>query len=94
MQSDGNLVLYVSEHFGTKNLLWSSGTAGKGTAGRKLELGVDGNLVVRSGNDILWSSNTSKHGAGGYYLLLQNDANLVLYDINRKGIWASNTVRV
>ena len=56
---------------------------------------VDGNLVLRDGdNNVIWSSNTANRGSGGYYLQVQDDANLVIYDKNIKVIWASNTVRI
>lgn len=35
LQSDGGLVLYVSQHTGSKNVLWSSGTVGQGTTGSR-----------------------------------------------------------
>lgn len=55
---------------------------------------IDGNLVLRGGNNQMnWVSNTPNKGDGGYYLLLQNDANLVVYDRNNKVIWASNSWR-
>lgn len=94
MQPDGNAVLYISSHNCGRNALWTSGTSNRGSGRKRLELGTDGNLVLKAGEEVTWSSNTINHGAGGYYLLIQNDANLVIYDRNNKAIWASNTIRV
>jgi hypothetical protein len=94
VQTNGNVVLYISPHFVNDNRLFETTTSNKGRSGRTFTMQPDGNLVLKSGTDVLWASNTANRGAGGYYLQLQNDANLVIYDRNGKAIWASNTVRV
>jgi hypothetical protein len=84
MQSDGNLVLYIT---GGRSV-WSSKTSGQ--TGDHAVMQTDGNLVLYdASNQAIWSTNTS--GASCAHLTLQNDGNLVLYGPSG-AVWASNTV--
>jgi surface antigen len=83
MQSDGNLVEYVT---GTGHALWASGTAGHG--GAYVVMQSDGNLVVYQGTTPLWDSGTGGQGPAVFYI--QPDANLVVY-AGASPIWASGS---
>jgi len=84
LQTDGNLVLYMS---GTA--LFASNTVGSGAAVAVMQ--DDGNFVVyTSGGTAVWSSATA--GAGcGTYLVVQNDGNTVIYNSAGTAIWSTNT---
>jgi len=95
MQNDGNLVLYEGRQGG--NVMWSSGTNGKGPQCR-FDVQRDGNLVIyQYGNQSIWSSGSNNKIMVGRQdgplpmLRLQNDGNLVMYDW--EFVWASNTMR-
>jgi hypothetical protein len=96
MQSDGNLVLYASEHTVPQNAIWSSNTCNKspfiGPYG--LIMQDDGNLVVYDAySRPVWASDTCHKGARPHRLVMQDDGNLVIYDGNNQPTWASNTCR-
>jgi hypothetical protein len=56
MQNDGNLILYNSSN----SSVWTSGTAGQGTAPYTLTMQTDGNLVILdSTNTVKWATGTS-----------------------------------
>ncbi len=84
LQTDGNLVLYMSG-----SPLWSSNTVGSGAAVAVMQ--DDGNFVVyTSGGTAVWSSVTA--GAGcGTYLVVQNDGNTVIYNGSGTPLWSTNT---
>ena len=46
IQDDGNLCLFVSSHFVTKNIIWSSNTSKLGSAPNYLRCQNDGNLCL------------------------------------------------
>lgn len=84
-QTDGNLVL--SSYTG--QVLWASGTQGRG--GMRLMLQQDGNLVLYGEGGPIWSTHTQGRAYGrGLWLSLQDDGNLVLMSRNRP-IWSSRT---
>jgi hypothetical protein len=85
MQTDGNLVIYVS---GTA--IWASGTAGTGSA-NYLAMQDDGNLVIyTSAGKAVWASGT--YGGGIHSVLdMQDDGNLVIYAAPGYPTWASGT---
>ncbi len=81
LDNQGNLLVYVSAHFVSKNILWSSQTNGKGDGPYHLNMQSDGNAVVYDKhNHPVWSSDTWNKGKGPYRLTVQDDGNLVLYD--------------
>lgn len=83
-QLDGNLV--VSKR-GNRQVLWASGTAGRGT---KLSVQSDGNVSIYDrSNQPIWATNTDRNP--GAFLSLQNDGNLVVYTPSKKPIFATNT---
>ncbi|WP_083393338.1 peptidoglycan DD-metalloendopeptidase family protein [Curtobacterium sp. MMLR14_010] len=85
MQTDGNLVQYVSG-----KATWSSQTFGN--PGAYAALQPDGNFVVYSadGRRALWASNTS--GKGRAQLLVQLDSNVVLYGSADTRVWSTRAV--
>ena len=85
MQTDGNLVQYVSG-----KAVWSSQTFGN--PGAKAAVQADGNLVVYTadGRRALWSSRTYGRGAG--QLLVQVDSNVVLYGGADTRTWSTKPV--
>jgi len=94
MQGDGNLVLYVGDHFVPKNAIWSSGTHGKGQGPHYMVMQGDGNLVVYDCYDQpTWSSETHSKGAKGHWAAMQDDGNFVLYDGEAKPTWHTHTYR-
>jgi hypothetical protein len=57
-QTDGNLVVYEYDYYGTPSPLWASGTYNKGAT--KLVLQGDGNLVIYNrSSQVLWASGTN-----------------------------------
>ncbi|WP_169736690.1 hypothetical protein [Pseudonocardia spinosispora] len=67
---------------------WNSGT--DGNPGARVEMQLDGNLVIYSVTDKpLWDSKTSGHP--GAYVVLQGDRNLVMHDVTGNVIWATNS---
>lgn len=81
VQADGNLVLYVSQHFHPANALWASGTNGRGEGPYRLDMQKDGNLVLYDRTDRpLWASNTHGRETSGARdkLEVRDDATLVL----------------
>jgi len=95
VQPDGNLALYVSNHFVPDNIIWSSKTSGKGSAPYRLTVQADCNVVLfDKANTAIWSSNTNF--AGKYVnlrLQLANDGTLYLLDGSTNTIWSSNSTR-
>ncbi|CAF1141911.1 unnamed protein product [Rotaria sordida] len=90
LQTDGNLVLYVSDNTVPANSLWTTGSFRKGP--HRFEVQPDGNLVIYDGNNqASWASNTRRQNADRGRLALQDDGNLVFYDNNNQPIWATNT---
>jgi len=95
LQVDGNLVGYTSCDFRKENAFWASNTAGKGAAPFRLDMQMDGNLVVYDRDSKpTWSSHTHGNKDSGQrdYLIIQDDRNVVVYrgaDNNVR--WASNT---
>jgi surface antigen len=85
MQTDGNLVYYVT---GTDHPFWASGTAGH--PGDYLVMQTDGNLVIYAADKKtpLWQSNTA--GQGPATFAAQVDGNLVTYQ-GAKPTWASGS---
>ncbi|HET7013871.1 MAG TPA: CHAP domain-containing protein [Streptosporangiaceae bacterium] len=84
MQTDGNLVEYVS---GTNHVLWSSGTGGHPNADVIMQ--DDGNLVIYGGaSGALWSSGTAGDKSTAFFA--QSDANLVVYS-GTTPVWQSAT---
>ena len=88
MQSDGNLVIYTAN----RQVVWATGTNGKGTAPYELAMQADGNLVVSGSTNTVWSTG-AKAGTAPFTLIMQDDANLVVYDSLNKAVWASGTKR-
>jgi hypothetical protein len=77
-QADGNFVIYNA----LNQVLWSSGTGGKG--GVKLTLQTNGDLTMRnSSGTLLWHTGTTT----GVHLDMQTGGNLVLYNATNGAIW-------
>lgn len=94
LQSDGNLILYVSSHFHPKNILWTNNTAGAGLSPYFLFLQKNGNLILfDSKGKNLWATNTYENGEYPCELIMQDDGDLVLVDKNMKVLWCTNTKR-
>jgi hypothetical protein len=84
LQTDGNLVLYVSQGVP----LWASNTNGRPVAACIMQ--TDGSLVVlEPGRKVDWTSNTSNNP--GSYFTIQNDGNGVVYKPGNVAIWATHT---
>ncbi|CAF5067308.1 unnamed protein product, partial [Rotaria sp. Silwood1] len=76
MQSDGNLVLYCSEHTVPENAIWSSGTCNKSpfVGPYHFAMQSDGNLVIYDTyGRAVWASDTQHQGSPSHRLLMQND---------------------
>ena len=92
VQTDGNIVLEKGE-----DVLWASGTHGKGTAPYLMTMQKDNHLVLRDADDeLIWAPDVyiGKDGnnwAEGGYGVLQTDGNFVVYDGDAKAMWATNT---
>ena len=84
MQSDGNLVLK-----GNGNILWSSGTTGKGN-NLSASMKWDGNLHITdaSGKEY-WSNGKSEHKDA--FLRLNNDGAMFVWDGSNHEIWDTGT---
>ena len=96
MQSDGNLVLYCSEHMVPQNAIWSSNIYNKSpfVGPYRLVMQDDGNLVVYdTHNRAIWASGTHHRGVRPRRLVMQDDGNLVIYDGDNYPTWASDTGR-
>jgi len=93
LEHDGELVVYMNDHFHPKNALWRS----KKTGGQKpyrLVMQEDGNLVIYDiQNKDIWESGTDGKGSKGHGLVMQDDGNLVIYDGANIPIWDTNTYR-
>lgn len=88
MQNDGNLVIHNVDD----GAVWSSETAGQGTAPYKLVMQDDGNLVIYDVDGAAtWNSGTAGQGTGPYRLVMQNDRNLVIFDSTDTALWSSGT---
>jgi hypothetical protein len=98
-QTDGNLVMYgildtslpanlTLTGAQYTNVMWSSGTNGKGAVACNMQ--TDGNLVLyNNSGKAVWASNTQ--GNPGAFLRCQDDGNLVLYGPSGAALWSSNT---
>lgn len=90
-QPDGNLVLLKRVNNSYSQVLWASGSFGKG--GTKCLMQADGNLVIYTGNNTpIWHSNTVGHS--GACLVLQDDGNVVIYEDmqqRKNSLWSTNT---
>ncbi|MBK7099216.1 MAG: hypothetical protein IPH58_13840 [Sphingobacteriales bacterium] len=90
IQDDGNLCVYPMTN-GQQSIMpkWCSNASGFKNA--KLQLKVDGNLVVVDGsNTIKWQSNTNKDANNKpVKLVLENDGRLVLYSGTGKAVWTN-----
>jgi hypothetical protein len=84
---DGNLEILGPG----KNLLWESGTRGRGAG--ILSMQRDGDLVIYDAarRRSIWSTGTNGHP--GAFLALQDDGNVVIYAKPRIPIWSSGTSR-
>jgi hypothetical protein len=88
MQNDGNLVVRNVDD----GAVWTSETAGRGTAPYKLVMQDDGNLVIYDvDGSATWNSGTAGQGTGPYRLVMQNDRNLVIFDSTDTALWSSGT---
>ncbi|WP_067698136.1 LysM peptidoglycan-binding domain-containing protein [Nocardia jejuensis] len=83
LQDDGNLVL--SEPSG--NVVWASGTNGKGV--KRATLQADGNFVLYKDDGAEWSTGTD--GKGADRLVVQPDRNVVLYAGDGSSVWSTGT---
>ena len=94
MKDDCNFVLYITPHFCSSNILWSSGTAGRGS-GCYLQMQSDNNLVIYDQTPKpIWSANTYQSSGVGSLFRIQDDGNLVVYDPSSKALWATGTSTV
>jgi hypothetical protein len=97
MQTDGNLVAYLSTGGVGSQAVWASNTSGH--PGAYAAMQSDGNLVVYTANGgpstggALWSTGT--YGHSGAYATVQTDGNLVVYastggPSTGGALWATN----
>lgn len=87
-QSDGNLVIFNA----VNQIVWASGTTGRGTPPYQAVMRSDGNYVLYDANGTtLWESGSNGKGSPPYQLIMQDDCNLVVYDQNHKITWATGT---
>ena len=93
VQADGNIVLKNGD-----DVLWASGTHGKGTAPYLMTMQLhDLHLVLRDADEkVIWAPDVyigkgGKNWAEGGYAVLQTDGNFVVYDGAAKAMWATNT---
>ena len=66
VQQGGNIVMYDRN----RNVMWTSGSYGKGEKPYKLFMQDDGNLVLYGNNKLVWASNTNGQGIKPCLLLL------------------------
>jgi hypothetical protein len=91
-QIDGNFILYNSENFIPSNVIWASGSNGKGARPRRITMQNDGDLVIYDGEGYAtWASGTYGVGTAPFKLVMQTDRNLVIYDVNGTPTWATGT---
>jgi hypothetical protein len=83
-QTDGNLVIYNP----LMQPLWATGTLGR-SAGDRLTVGRNGNVVLSRSETILWSTNTASNT--GARLILQTDGNLVVYTAQNRPVYNTGT---
>jgi hypothetical protein len=89
MMADGNLVLELSNPYGSPRVIWSTGTGS--FAGATAGLESNGNFIVRGGGgETIWSANVTSPGCAN--LDLQDDGNLVLYN-STGAYWATHTLQ-
>jgi hypothetical protein len=86
MHDDGNLVIVNT---GDRQAIWSSGTAGKGTAPYNLAMQSDAHLCIYGANRFVWGSGQVRTSGAPFRLVMQNDGNLVVYDSANRFIWGS-----
>jgi len=85
MQTDGNLVLYLTNY-----VCWATYTQNRGATYMVFQ--SDGNLVLYTASGSwVWQSQTS--GNPNSTLAFQDDANLVIYNSSHVAIWNSRTAR-
>jgi hypothetical protein len=88
-QNDGNLVIYDSKN----NVVWATGTQGKGTPPYTTVMQSDGNYVLYDSSGLggaIWDTGITG-GTPPFKLVMQTDCNLVKYDANNNAVWSSNT---
>jgi hypothetical protein len=89
MMADGNLVLELTNPFGSPRVIWSTGTGS--SPGATAQLQTNGNLIVRDASrSTVWSANVTSAGCDN--LDLQDDGNLVLYN-STGAYWATHTLQ-
>lgn len=90
---EGNLIIYSNACCNTEKrdkVIWSSGTANKGQAPRRLIMQADGNLVIYDNlNKPVWASNTDKKGEGPFMVAITNKGELVLSDNKKVILWST-----
>ena len=92
VQADGNIVLQKGS-----DVLWASGTYGKGNGPYVMKMQEGNHLVLYdTNNKVIWDPDvyTGKDGhqwKKGGFAEIQDDGNFVVYDGNRKGMWATKT---
>lgn len=90
MQSDGNAIIYPSSTPGA-NAIWSTGTAGQGTAPYELVMQSDGNLVIYQSNlKPTWATGTNGQGTPPYTATLGDTGILTVAGSNGP-IWNSQS---
>lgn len=94
IQPDANLVVYVSSHLCSANIIYSSNTKSKGMPPYYLICQNDGNLVIYDSKETpLWATNTWGKGNKPYSLIIQDDGNLVMSDSVGVIIWSAGCSR-
>src|ERR1700684_3993648 len=89
MMTDGNLVLELSNPYGSPRAIWSTGTGS--SPGASAQLQSNGNLVIHdAAGATIWSANVTSSGCAN--LDLQDDGNLVLYN-STGAYWATHTLQ-
>lgn len=88
MMNDGNLVLELSNPYGSPRVIWSTGTGS--SPGATAQLQINGDVVVDdAAGATIWSNNVTAPGCAN--LDVQDDGNLVLYTA-AGAYWATHTV--
>ena len=86
--ADGNLVLELTNPYGSPRAIWSTGTGSFSRA--CAQSAVQRQLVIHdSAGAVIWSANVTSPGCDN--LDLQDDGNLVLYN-STGAYWATHTV--
>ena len=88
LKTDGNLSIFKSAHFISKNIVWTTKNKNQGEHPYKLKLLETGILQINDKNGyLIWASSEFQKGNGPYQLIMQDDGNLVIYDGNGKPQW-------